>query len=53
MNPPEFQAPEPYYEELDVPCPLCGATGPCAFDNENRPLIHMLEDEIEWELADD
>lgn len=24
------------------PCPECGATGACAWDNEGRPLIHAI-----------
>jgi hypothetical protein len=28
------------------PCVQCGATGPCAYDAEGRPLIHADSQEI-------
>jgi len=30
----------------DTPCTLCGATRPCAYDAEGRPLIHADSQEL-------
>jgi hypothetical protein len=43
--------PEPYDADLDGitsqndPCPECGETGPCGYDMEGRPMIHITETE--------
>lgn len=34
-------------DKLGGPCPACGQYGACAYDQEGRPLIHVLEDEDE------
>lgn len=47
LNPPQFDPSdlpgwEPF-DDLDDPCPTCGATSACAFDDDGRPLIHATE----------
>lgn len=43
---------EELLDEVDVaaltmtPCVQCGATGPCAYDAEGRPLIHADSQEL-------
>lgn len=29
------------------PCPECGETGPCGYDAEGRPLMHLTNDDPE------
>lgn len=29
------------FEDLDTECPECGESGPCGFDAEGRPMIHV------------
>lgn len=50
----EFEGPmiEPEDEVVEnlsltgSPCVQCGATGPCAYDAEGRPLIHVDSQEL-------
>ena len=43
------------FDEVDLaqhfgsPCPECGETGPCAFDAEGRPMIHLVEKGVDDE----
>jgi hypothetical protein len=30
-------------EDYGGPCEVCGKVGPCAFDDEGRPLIHPCD----------
>lgn len=32
-----------YYIDIPVPCPVCGCTDACGYDNESRPYIHVEE----------
>lgn len=50
-------APEPEsddYDEVDAlpfgtlsPCPECGEMGPCAYDDDGRPMIHVVNAEVD------
>lgn len=42
--PRDEEGPEPDLVSLDAaPCPVCGATNACAWDDEGQPLIHAIE----------
>ena len=28
---------------IDTPCPVCGDTGPCGYDSDGLPYIHVEE----------
>ena len=37
---------EPDYDSIDArPCPVCEASGACGFDNDDRPWIHVIEED--------
>lgn len=33
-----------YYVDIPTPCPVCGSTNACGYDQEGRPFIHVEED---------
>ena len=42
----DFDGPEPdMFPISGEPCPECGETGPCGYDNEGRPMIHIVSED--------
>jgi len=42
----EQEQPEPDMDSIDArPCPVCEASGACGFDNDDRPWIHVIEED--------
>ncbi len=39
FDPAEYEIPTAQYD----PCPECGEQGPCAVDDQGRPMIHLVE----------
>lgn len=45
-EPIEFDDPsEPVIEARGAPCMVCGELGPCGYDTQGLPLIHLVPDD--------
>lgn len=45
---PELPPYEPDWESINgAPCPVCGSEGECAADDEGRPLIHAITEDVD------
>ena len=42
----DFDGPEPDpFPISGGPCPECGESGPCGYDSEGRPMIHIVSED--------
>ena len=41
-----YDGPEPdLFPISGEPCPECGESGPCGYDSEGRPMIHIVSED--------
>lgn len=38
----DWPDPEDFGPDIPVPCPVCGDTGACGYDEDGRPWIHVI-----------